>query len=661
MSRILLLLAFAGCNGDTEKPIGDKVVDTDIPPTGDTDTTPVDTDTEPPLPDACDAGTEAWVQRVFPLVLGRKVHGAHEVRMWAAVADRDGRDVAVRALSRLPTYDRWWKMFFTDALYVARTGDKEYGSCFQAPKLDVHDGSLAQFLRSNDPKVQGGFGSDFNMADVVLDSLEADDLAPIYQAHLFARMNKPTTGANVSEEELEYNRRVNFGSLFLDTYTNRNLVCITCHNSEYSLTPDRTYGAPGLWEKALFGQSFGTPTVDEVYGVFKYHDVVEDGGGKRPWGMNSSCGTFSTNVPADDYLDQETTFFIQAYDASSSVWEVERALADGANAIAGVGPTVNADLSVDGNQALAWLVAENIVDQVWEYGMGKRLTIAYSFSRNQAQADRHVALTNTFVQSGWSLRELLVGIATDPYFNAGLPATCESELYGMDAVIDPYTVDADPSQAGNGPGDVAHRHTARSLMTSLHDAMEWPMPEEYFGGFVPDQDALDFQGAIGVFLRESEPGFNGTDFQGLLAWEDEYVTCRNRDKLDDHLVALYVAAVEQDLTVEELVLALKDRLVAQGDLETDERPLVESLLGMPLTSKVADADPVVLQRNLGLLCGAVVMSPDFFLAVEPRPIGPTPTLALGYDADCTALIDAMAEEGITTTCEETATARQARR
>ncbi len=55
------------------------------------------------------------------------------------------------------------------------------------------------------------------MADVIADAFVADDVSVVYQAHLFARMRRPVQGANVSAEELEYNRRVRFGEVFNTT------------------------------------------------------------------------------------------------------------------------------------------------------------------------------------------------------------------------------------------------------------------------------------------------------------------------------------------------------------------------------------------------------------------------------------------------------------
>ncbi len=81
-------------------------------------------------PLTCDAGDVAWVQRVMPLLWGRRPHGAAEVDLWVQVAAQQGREAVVRAMARDPEYRDAWLDCFADAMYVARTGDKEYARCF---------------------------------------------------------------------------------------------------------------------------------------------------------------------------------------------------------------------------------------------------------------------------------------------------------------------------------------------------------------------------------------------------------------------------------------------------------------------------------------------------------------------------------------------------
>ena len=141
---------------------------------------------------------------------------------------------------------------------VARSGDKSYSECFNGSLLAGHDGTLAEFIAAGGA-TEGAVGPSFNMADVLRSAIVADNLSVPYRVHLFARMNRPVVGANVDAYEMEYNRRVSFGEMFYETYLNRNLTCLPCHNSEYSVTGssdpqrDRTWEIPGRFESALLG------------------------------------------------------------------------------------------------------------------------------------------------------------------------------------------------------------------------------------------------------------------------------------------------------------------------------------------------------------------------------------------------------------------------
>jgi hypothetical protein len=80
------------------------------------------------------------------------------------------------------------------------------------------------------------------------------------------------------------------------------------------------------------------------------------------------------------------------------------------------------------------------------------------------------------------------------------------------------------------------------------------------------------------------------------------------------------------------VSALKDRMVARGDLVEEEEALIESLLGISLSTTVSeDAE---LEQGLRLVCGAFLQSPDYFLAIAPRGLGTAPNLSLDGDQDC---------------------------
>lgn len=667
--------------------------------------------TPEPLPEVCDAGDEVWVERVMPLLWGRKPHGAYEVRLWADVAREEGRDVVVRAMTAAPAYVDRWQSLIADLLYVARTGDRGYAACFGAPMLTDDAGELARWLAVT-PADGAAYPSAFNMADVSRSALIADDLSGPWRVNLFARMNRPVQGANVGPEELEEARRQAFGETFGQTYLYRDMVCMGCHNSAYSTTDaadpaeDHHWPVQGMFEQALYGVSFGIDeaTADQIW---RYSDLMTgEAAVIAPWGIDGACGRFAPpSALSKDLLGQEG-FFIEAFGEAGSVWQVEAFLQQGVDSLASSGLVLGDDQVPDGPDAFAWLVAQNITDQVWREATGERLTIATYFPRNSAQRDRLEALTARFVETRWSLRELLVDVTTDPLFNAGAPQSCVADLYGMDPVVNPWTPsEDDPARRGNGPGDLVHRHSARVLMRSVHDSMGWAQPEPFLAG---DDPLLRLEGSLGAFLRESQPGFDGTDFQGALAFEATYGACQppevggaqngcvetlgyagcascdcqscacavdpyccdvqwdaicvdicNNDcggcggglaePRDDTLERLLSAARADGGSVRDVVVGLKDRLVARGALEAEEEALVASLLGVPLDTPVAELGDV--EQHLRVLCGAILLSPQYFLSLDGGPLGPIPPDPLDADLDCATAATLLAGQGVSLSCD----------
>lgn len=619
----------------------------------------------PPAPATCDAGTEVWVQRVFPLLLGRRPHGAAEVRMWADFADDEGRDTAIRALAGSPEYRAWWKIVLSDLIAVSRSEIGRDADCFDRPRLSEHDGSLTRFLRTTPPE-SGRFGREFGMADVVIDALVADDLSTVYQANLFAKMNF-TRSCGGSVEEAEQGIRLSQGEQLLLLYTDRDTSCMTCHNSEFSVTDnpdpalDRAWGVPARFEEALFGASSGPADPADFYAMSRSYGLVRnidvDIGGeidydRNPWGMDDSCGEFERSPPNFDVLGHGTSFFGWEYGSAGTVWEIERTFAAGVDALAAGPLEIGDDLTVDPAQAFVYLTGQHLVDETWKLAFGKRLLLPYGLSRNRYQQERLQGYTDRFLADGWSLSELLVDITADPYFNTGLPTTCEVEPYGMLPVIDPYTVEYEGELANNGPGELVHRFAGRVLQRTLYDSLGYGEPREYFPHDQSREE--DLQRSLGIFLSDGSPGFDAIDFQGLLAWEREYYLCAGPPgSSGGFLEELREAAVAEGRTVEDAALSLKDRLLARGVFEDEvERDRVRGLMAVPLTTLVSEVDPAVFERNLGLFCGVLTASPEFVLTIEPRPSGPVPTLRFDVARDCTNLVTLAAALGIEAFCAE---------
>ena len=663
----------------------------------------------PPGPASCDAGEQAFVARVMPLMWGRNPHGAAETRMWARAARDHGRDTVVRAMAAGPEYERRWQEWLMDALGVARRGDQAYAACFAEPLLPETSTDLASYLRAAKP-AGAAYPEPFNMADVLHSAVAGDDVSIAYRTWLFARMNRPLQGANVPPDELERARRQQFGEAFFATYLNRNLSCLPCHNSEYSTTGhplpefDRTWELKGRFEASLFGGDSAGIDEPSAYAMFRTADFVrapDDATGFRPWGMDVACGVFAGGPFEEDVLGHEG-FFIESLGPSGSAWQLEAWLRAGTNQLVGDNRRFLDDDAMPGPQAFAYLVAASVVNQVWDEAFGSELVISHDFARNEQQRDRHAARTNELVEGEtWSLRELLVGVATDPYFNAATPASCDAaEPYAMAPLFDPFSIEEDDeARRGNGPGDIVHRTGARVLMSSVHDALGWPPVDTY-----PTGAALQVQADLGAPLRKSEPGFDGTDLGALLTFAATYGACTYPDEFvascgpfdtpgcngcscEDCVCAIdsfccdvawdelcmeacdtacggceaevdlppdYVARVieaAQGERVEAMVVALKDRLVGDGGYTSAERLLIEDLLGTSLGTPVADADAADLEAGLRAFCGALLIAPDSFLVLDPGPAGAVPSISLDEAADCARLEAAMAAAGAPTSCE----------
>ena len=117
---------------------------------------------------------------------------------------------------------------------------------------------------------------------------------------------------------------------------------------------------------------------------------------------------------------------------------------------------------------------------------------------------------------------------------------------------------------------------------------------------------------------------------------------------EDTLDRLLTNARANDATVGDVVLGLKDRLVARGSLTPDEEALIASLLGAPLDTKLAALGDI--EPNFRVLCGAILLSPDYFLSIDGGPSGPIPTDTLDADADCANAASLLASQGVTVSC-----------
>lgn len=678
------------------------------------------------LPDAgtpftdCDGSDEAFVRQAALALLGRRTLSQGELRVYAdlmkAVREKGGNTaeaktqaerVVAHAMMKDPSYNARWQRHFLDRLRVQRIDDQSMRGCYGAASRPADGGELAMAVRDADPRTDVAGGS-FTMRDLLQSSIALDDLSPIYRGNLFVLVSQAIPAANVPPVEAELARRADFGNTFDAVYLNRDIVCLGCHNSEFSTTyredpaENRHWALPGLFEKSLYGISNGIDP-NRAHAVFRYEDFVSlGGGGQRPWGWADACGSFQPDGIPPDPADVDARFG-GIVGKTVTVYDLEASLRSGFATLRAEGLVIGQDGEIaDPDVAFAYLTVMNLVDGVWTEVTGNSLVIANYFPRNQAQRDELKRLTDNFIAADFSLRALLADILTSPYFNRS-PATagCGSGPYAMPAIYDPWVIsDADAERRGNGAGDAIHPLTTRTAVSAAYEALSWPssplhdFPAEsdcdqascqelgfycsQFGACCgekvlycdqmqprPDPvyaaDERAFQRATGHFLKNAERGFRGLDFQARLEWENRFGLCRppaglasaSYQDFVDELVA--VAAAAPSATLRDVVLALKDRVLAEAFVDdTAEKPLLEAMLGASLdtpASQVAD-----LEGKVRRVCGALMSSPQFLLSGSARQEAdaiPLLTPAeLAYQPVCQAVAARGLTDGLTLTCAD---------
>jgi hypothetical protein len=334
----------------------------------------------------------------------------------------------------------------------------------------------------------------------------------------------------------------------------------------------------------------------------------------QPWGPSPGCALFVDPATLEPDLSGHSGYFGGGRGPEGSIWDVEALLDEGLRAVSGRVLSMNADGDVPAGEAFAWLAAVHLADAVWEEAFGAPLTVAHGFPRNRPQRDRLARLAGTVTMSGFGLRELLVAVATDDLFNQGSPAEIDgAEPYGLEPVIDPFSVQAEiEAQRGNGVGDLVHPLPPRVQLRAAEQALGWP-PAKGFPESPSEPRALVLQ-RIGGFVKDTAPGFDGIGFQSLLGWEGGMGKCRIDGAEDDYVRRLL--RVAQGTPWRRAIVALKERLVTEVTLTSEEVDALEAFLRVDLDDDVGPAGEDVLRRA----CGALLASPQFLLDGLPPPI-----------------------------------------
>jgi hypothetical protein len=158
--------------------------------------------------------------------------------------------------------------------------------------------------------------------------------------------------------------------------------------------------------------------------------------------------------------------------------------------------------------------------------------------------------------------------------------------------------------------------------------------------------------AIGFYFSQEQPGFQVSDFQGLLNWESVHGVCGKPtgvatdwiDRLNTAIAAFTPPSGEGPLTAGEVAIVMRDWLLGHGELKTaspvglsgNEADLVRTLFGVASLD-----DPVSgvtdLTSKLRQLCGVQLQAPQFQLAsIVDSGLGPKPRLRVcNTTDDCT--------------------------
>lgn len=594
-----------------------------------------------PLRSPCPGGDEAFAFRALRLIEGRRPRGVRELTVLAGfvreldAAGLPGRELVARGLTRGDRYLARWRTFLLDHLRVPRIGSTAHYACYGHPGPAAADPRLAAHLRDHAPDVPVPDDlSGWTLADLFDSGLRLDDPTPLLRAHLLAREQRPLGGNNVADSDLERARRVHLGRSFEAAYLGRRLECLACHDSS-DRTPldrddpalDRSWPVVPDLEDSVYGPPAGRDE-DRSYAAFRIAGFLD--GPLRPWAWGD-CGGLDPGR-ADPLAT--SGHLAGPLPPGAHALDLEARLHDGFDVLREHGLAA-ADPERP-TAALAAMVALNLADAVWREAAGRPLTMPHGQPRNDPQRRVLHDLSERFIDESFSLRELVVAVAVHPYLDLADPDACPDAL---PPVLDPFAAD-------NAAGDGLRREDPWRLFDAAADALGWPTHRRFPLPYGWSDEPL--VRALGAYLDDSEPGHRGHDLVGALAWEAATAAAVDPDWRGDvfdgnpsrdtiaRLVDL--ARADPSATVEDLALALQDRLLQETAFSASERPAIAALLALPLAARAADLPADALERALRRLAGALLSAPQFVLAGLPPPTSAPPRLVLP-DATVAALCE----------------------
>jgi mono/diheme cytochrome c family protein len=289
----------------------------------------------------------------------------------------------------------------------------------------------------------------------------------------------------------------------------------------------------------------------------------------------------------------------------------------------------------DRSHAFAYFVASTVANHVMEETMGEPLTLGHGFPRNAKQANALADLTSA-VADRFSLQDVLREIVLSDAFNRVEPADPSTDPYILPMVPYPQAAIHPASTPGlgdnaNSEGDFVHRHSPAGLLQQVHEALGWPRPR--VGADDIAYPTVSLMDAIGRYVSTTRTEDPQLALASFVQWESQVATCRKPDTVYSHHVhaleehdpgtllqpdewtdwidVLFDEGAAQGMSWETLALHIKDRLLAEPDIDATEEELIEALW----SEDFADTPPydASTEDKLRDYCGALLATPDFLL------------------------------------------------
>ncbi len=650
LTATLLALMLGGC-ADLEVAAD---VESDEPPAGPNQLAAV------PLTSPCPGSDHAFAFRALRLIQGRRPYGIRELDLLAEMvrkldaAGLAGRELVARGLAQGERYQEHWRGTMLDLLRVPRLGPSADYDCYGRASTLAKGPALANWLQHADPtELPPGPLKGWTMADLLDSSLAADDLRPLLRAHLVMRNARPLGGNNVDPEDLERARRVFLGRGFEAAFLGRRLECIACHDGSGetvldALDPehDRTWPVLHGLEDMVYG-SDDPADESSAYAVFRFSGVMSRG--RRPWGASDECPRLAlTSADEGPDLLAQAAYLGGPLRSGATVIDLENTLDRGLQHLHSAG--------LDGGEhspesALAAMVALHLADATWREATGHRLTMSHGQPRRPISQAVLRELSAHLINNDFSLRELLVAVATHALLDLDEPNACGPDL---PAIFDAFANE-------NDIGDLIRREDPWRLLDSAAIALGWPKMRRFPPPSSWSDEAL--VRALGAFIDETEPGHRSIDVVAALAWESAVgdgidpgwgaQTGAQGPDFIDRLVE--VALLNPSTTIEDLVVAIEDRLLQENTLmgpdhasTNDRRAAIETLMQLPLEGSLAElvddaASTIVVTDALRRFAGVLLATPQFTLAgLPPKPSQRAPPRLVLPEATSQALCDALA-------------------